>query len=80
MRARMIVTLRQGVLDPAGEAVRSGLEQLGFAGVREVRLGKVIDLELDDALSRDEAEAALTAMGSKLLANPVIEDFAVELP
>ena len=74
----MIVTLRQGVLDPAGDAVRSSLNQLGFASVRGARLGKVIDLELDD-MSEAEARRALTAMGDKLLANLVIEDFTIEL-
>ena len=78
MRARMIVTLRRGVLDPAGEAVRTSLNQLGFESVRGVRLGKVVDIELDDA-PREEAEAKLRAMGEKLLANMVIEDFSVEL-
>jgi len=74
----MIVTLRQGVLDPAGEAVRSSLTQLGFDSVEAVRLGKVIDLELDET-SPDEARKKLEAMGNKLLANTVIEDFKIEL-
>ena len=74
----MIVTLRHGVLDPAGEAVRTSLTQLGFDSVEAVRLGKVIDLELDET-SPDEARAKLEAMGNKLLANTVIEDFKIEL-
>jgi phosphoribosylformylglycinamidine synthase len=78
MRARVLVTLRRGVLDPAGQAVCSGLQQLGFGEVREARLGKVIELELVD-MSREEALRRLEAMGQKLLANTVIEDFTVEI-
>ena len=78
MRARMIVTLRGGVLDPAGEAVRDSLNQLGFESVKGVRLGKVIDLDLGD-LERDEADEQVRAMGEKLLANTVVEDFSIEL-
>ena len=78
MQARMIVTLRQGVLDPAGEAVKGGLAQLGFETVEAVRLGKVIDLELSET-NEAEARAKLEEMGNKLLANTVIEDFQIEL-
>lgn len=78
MRARVVVTLRAGVLDPAGQAVASSLRQLGFAEVNDARLGKVIDLELGD-VSREEAERRLQAMGQQLLANLVIEDFTVEI-
>lgn len=78
MQARMIVTLRQGVLDPAGEAVKGSLEQLGFQTVEAVRLGKVIDLELSET-NEAEARAKLEEMGNKLLANTVIEDFQIEL-
>lgn len=78
MRARVIVTLRRGVLDPAGQAVGNSLRQLGFDEVGDVRLGKVIDLELG-AVSRAEAEKRVGEMSQKLLANPVIEDFSLEL-
>jgi phosphoribosylformylglycinamidine synthase PurS subunit len=78
MKARMIVTLRQGVLDPAGEAVCSSLTQLGFDSVKAVRLGKVIELDLDE-ISKEEALAKLEAMGNQLLANTVIECFEIEL-
>lgn len=78
MRARMTVTLRRGVLDPAGEAVRTSLNQLGFDAVQGVRLGKVVDIDLADMPS-EEAEAMLREMGEKLLANLVIEDFSIEL-
>lgn len=78
MRARVVVTLRQGVLDPAGQAVAAGLSQMGFSAVKDVRLGKVIELELDD-MPREEAQKQLEAMGRRLLANLVIEDFSVEI-
>jgi phosphoribosylformylglycinamidine synthase subunit PurS len=78
MRARVIVTLRAGVLDPAGQAVASSLKQLGFEEVREARLGKVIDLDLGD-VSPEEAKKRVDAMGRQLLANLVIEDFTVEI-
>ena len=77
MRARVYVTLKREVLDPQGEAVRKGLGALGVAGVKSVRVGKVIDVELDG----DEANAreAIERAARSLLANPVIEDFQVEL-
>ena len=78
MQAKVLVTLREGVLDPAGQAVADSLKQLGFDEVRGVRIGKVIELELDD-MPEQQARARLEAMGKQLLANPVIEDFEVEL-
>lgn len=78
MHAKVLVTLRQGVLDPAGQAVAQSLNQLGFASVKGVRIGKVIEVELDD-MPEDEARKKLEAMGQQLLANTVIEDFEVEL-
>ena len=78
MKARVFVTLKQGVLDPQGEAVRHSLEALGFDGINSVRQGKVIELDLaeDDA---DRAETLVREMCEKLLANTVIEDYRVEL-
>lgn len=78
MHARVLVTLRRGVLDPAGQAVRSGLNQLGFAEVKDARIGKVIEVELED-MPKEEAVKRLEAMGKQLLANMVIEDFSVEV-
>jgi len=74
----MTVTLRSGVLDPAGEAVRSSLNQLGFEAVQGVRLGKVVALELAE-MPKEAAETMLREMGEKLLANLVVEEFSVEL-
>ena len=78
MRARVHVTLKNGVLDPEGEAVRHALATLGFAGVGEVRVGKVIDIDLK-GVEPGEAEAQVRAMCEKLLANTVIENYAVDL-
>ena len=78
IRARVTVTLKNGVLDPQGVAISAGLRNLGFAGVSSVRQGKVFDIELSGP-DRDAARADLEAMCRKLLANMVIEDFAVEL-
>ncbi len=78
MKIRVDVMLKQGVLDPQGEAVRRALGTMGFDGVEKVRQGKVIMLDLDEA---DEAAALAQArdMADKLLANTVIESFTVEV-
>ena len=78
MKARVHVMLKDGVLDPQGEAVRMALGTLGFSGVQAVRQGKVIDLDLV-ATDRATAEAEVRAMCQKLLANPVIEKYTVEI-
>ncbi|MGF1509510.1 MAG: phosphoribosylformylglycinamidine synthase subunit PurS [Myxococcota bacterium] len=78
MRARVLVTLREGVLDPSGQAVGDSLRQLGFDEVQDVRIGKVIEFEIDD-MPADRATERLREMSQKLLANTVIEDFQVEL-
>ncbi|MEM1048951.1 MAG: phosphoribosylformylglycinamidine synthase subunit PurS [Pseudomonadota bacterium] len=77
MKARIIVTLKPGVLDPQGKAIEGALGALGFNGVDNVRQGKVIDIDLADR-SPGEAQADLEAMCQKLLANPVIEDYTIE--
>ncbi len=78
MKARVHVTLKPGVLDPQGKAIANALAALGFSDVGEVRQGKVIDLEIGEA-DPDEARARVEAMCRKLLANTVIEDYAIEL-
>lgn len=78
IKARVIVTLKNGVLDPQGKAIGGALGGLGFSGVHAVRQGKVFDLELETS-DREAAEAEIRAMCEKLLANTVIEDYAVEL-
>lgn len=78
MKARVHVTLKSGVLDPQGEAVRHALGSLGFEGVDEVRVGKVIELDLTD-LDQAAANARVDEMCRKLLANTVIENYRVEI-
>ena len=78
MKARVFVTLKNGVLDPQGEAIRHALGTLGFAGVVGVRQGKVIDLELAET-EPAKAEASAAEMCQKLLANNVIENYRVEI-
>ncbi len=78
MRARVHITLRDGVLDPQGKAIAQALGRLGFAGVESVRQGKYIEIELAEA-DRDKARATVESMCAKLLANPVIETYAIDL-
>lgn len=78
MKARVTVMLKNGVLDPQGEAIRHALGTLGFAGVTGVRQGKVIELDLA-ATDRAAAEAEVGQMCEKLLANTVIESWKVEI-
>jgi phosphoribosylformylglycinamidine synthase len=78
MRARVIVTLKSGVLDPQGQAIEGSLRALGFAGIGGVRQGKIFDVELAEA-DAVAAERSLKDMCEKLLANTVIENYAIEL-
>jgi phosphoribosylformylglycinamidine synthase len=78
MKARIIVTLKNGVLDPQGKAIEGALGSLGVEGVASVRQGKVFDVEIATG-DRAKAEAALKAACEKLLANTVIENYRVEL-
>jgi phosphoribosylformylglycinamidine synthase subunit PurS len=77
MKARVFVTLKTGVLDPQGKAIEGALASLGVAGVASVRQGKVFDVELTGN-DMAGAEAALKSACEKLLANTVIENYAVE--
>ena len=76
IKARVTVTLKNGVLDPQGKAIEHALTGLGFGGVGSVRQGKVFDLELEGA-DRAKAEADLKAMCDRLLANTVIENYSI---
>ena len=78
MKARVHVMLKDGVLDPQGEAVRHALGTLGFDGVGGVRQGKVIELELTET-DAAKAQAQVNEMCEKLLANTVIESYAIEI-
>lgn len=74
MKLRIFVTLKHGVLDPQGKAIEKALAGLGFGGVNEVRAGKLIELDVDDATTDDQVDE----MCRKLLANTVIENYKVE--
>ena len=74
MKVRVTVSLKNGVLDPQGRAIHHAIEGMGHAGVKDVRQGKVIELEVDETVS----DAALEEMAAKLLANTVIENYRIE--
>jgi phosphoribosylformylglycinamidine synthase len=78
MKARVTVTLKTGILDPQGKAIEGALRSLGVQGVASVRQGKVFDIELE-AGDKARAEAALKEAADKLLANTVIENYAIEM-
>ena len=78
MKAKVHITLKTGVLDPQGKAVQHALASLGFAGVNEVRQGKYIELDLAET-DRAAAKTAVEKMCKGLLANTVIENYAIEL-
>ncbi len=78
IRAKVHVTLKPGILDPQGRAIRHSLETLGFSLVNDVRVGKFLEIELDERDSA-QAEERVKAMCEALLANPVIEDYRYEL-
>jgi len=77
-KARVLVSLRPSVLDPAGEATRAAAERLGVEGVRKLRIGKAIEVDLE-AVDRADAQAKLDLLADRLLANPVIEIWSVDL-
>jgi phosphoribosylformylglycinamidine synthase PurS subunit len=80
MKATVLVRLKSEVLDPQGDAVRRALGKLGFEGVKGVRVGKLIEIELDDAAgSEADVKTRLAKMADEMLANPVIEDFEIRL-
>ncbi len=78
MKARVKVTLKNGVLDPQGKAIEHALDSLGFGGVSGVRQGRYFELDVD-AGSKAAAEASVTDMCDKLLANTVIENYEIEV-
>lgn len=78
MKARVTVTLKNGVLDPQGKAIEGALRSLGVDGIASVRQGKVFEIELEGG-DHEKAEAALKSAAEKLLANTVIENYRVEV-
>ncbi len=77
MKARVIVTLKPGVLDPQGKAIEGALKSLGVSGIASVRQGKVFDVEID-AENREAANRKLAEACEKLLANTIVEDYAID--
>lgn len=79
MKATVLVRLKTEVLDPQGDAVRRALDKLGFQGVKGVRIGKLIEIEIDDAhANAPDLKDRLSKMADEMLANPVIEDYEVK--
>ena len=76
MKVNITINLKKGVLDPEGKAIHRTLNDLGFSETQDVRHGKVITLEVEDGTTQDRIEQ----MCQKLLANPVIEDYEIEMP
>jgi phosphoribosylformylglycinamidine synthase PurS subunit len=79
MKARVFVSLKRTVLDPQGQAVRAALAGLGYAAISEVRQGKFFDLTISDGTTREQARTDVETVAQEVLANPVIEEYRVEL-
>ncbi|HEX8335214.1 MAG TPA: phosphoribosylformylglycinamidine synthase subunit PurS [Pyrinomonadaceae bacterium] len=79
MKAKVYVTLKQGVLDPQGKAIQHSVGLLGYDGVADVRQGKYFEIALDDALDGARARETAEALARDVLSNPVIEDYRVEV-
>ena len=79
MKATVKVRLKKEVLDPQGDAVRRALGRLGFEGVRSVRVGKLIEIEVDDDEAGADLKGHLAKMADEMLANPVIEDYEIDV-
>jgi len=79
MKARVYVSLKTTVLDPQGQAVRAALLGLGHAAIADVRQGKFFDIAIADGMSREQAQRDIETIAHEVLANPVIEEYRVEI-
>lgn len=79
MKASVYVTLKPGILDPQGKAIQHSVALLGYTSVSDVRQGKYFEVVLDPSLGPEEARAAATRLAGEVLANPIIEDYRVEI-
>lgn len=79
MKAKVYVTLKPGVLDPQGKAIKHSVELLGFDNVSDIRQGKYFEIALDHSASEDSAREEATRLAHEVLSNPIIEDFRVEI-
>lgn len=77
MKAKVYVTLKQGVLEPQGKAIHHTIELLGFEGIKSIRQGKYFEINLDPSLSEEQAKDMVEKIAKDILANPVIEDYKV---
>ncbi|MBI3324894.1 MAG: phosphoribosylformylglycinamidine synthase subunit PurS [Candidatus Omnitrophica bacterium] len=78
MKARVYITLKPGLLDPQGKTIKSALESLGFRGIKDVRMGKYLEVQLNHGAA-SAAKKDVERMCQKLLANPVVETYRVEV-
>ncbi len=79
MKALVFVTLKPGVLDPQGKAIHHSVESLGYRDVQDIRQGKYFEIELDGPASETDAKTSIEKLANEVLANPVIEDYRVEI-
>lgn len=79
MKAKVYVTLKPGVLDPQGKAIHHSIESLGFEQIKDIRQGKYFEIRLDSIVSEADAREAVEHIARNVLANPVIEDYRVEI-
>ncbi len=79
MKAKVYVTLKEGVLDPQGKAIQHAVESLGYGRIADVRQGKYFEIALDSSLDETTARFEVERMAREVLANPVIEDYRVEI-
>ena len=79
MRARVYVSLKTTVLDPQGQAIRAALAGLGHAAISDVRQGKFFDIQIGDMMDREQARKDIETIAHEVLANPVIEEYRVEM-
>lgn len=79
MKAKVYVTLKPSVLDPQGKAIHHSIESLGYGNISDVRQGKYFEIALDGDVDRDAARKEIEQMAADVLANPVIEDYRVEI-
>lgn len=79
MKAIVYVTLKPSVLDPQGKAIHHSVESMGYAGIGDIRQGKYFEIALDGTVAEADAKAAVEKIAKDVLANPVIEDYRVEI-
>lgn len=79
MKAKVYVTLKSGVLDPQGKAIQHSVESLGHRGIADIRQGKYFEIAVDPEISESDARSSIERIAADVLANPVIEDYRVEI-